>query len=99
MKYSRKEAIEEVRRRENLLHEKDDRKKLSVLSISAAVLLCSMVGIVYGIGGEPSSIVLAGDSYGAMLVNADVGGYILAGVIAFMAGVIITVMCVRHKRH
>ena len=99
MKYSREEAIKEIRSRKNALQEKDDRRKLSVLSVLSAVLLCSTVVILSGISGDPSSVVLAGSGFGAMLVNADVGGYILAGVIAFMAGVIITVMCVRHKRH
>jgi hypothetical protein len=99
VKYSREEKIKRIRRRESAYRDKKESKKLSSLGMTTAILLCSVVGLVVEMSDRPSRIIIAGNGYGAMLVNSGAGGYILAGVIAFMAGVIITVLCVRHRRH
>lgn len=36
--------------------------------------------------------------YGTILLGAGAGGYVLAGVLAFMAGVVVTVLCIRHRK-
>ena len=35
--------------------------------------------------------------YGAVLLHEDVGGYIMVGLLAFIAAVIITILCVRFQ--
>ena len=41
----------------------------------------------------------AGGSFGAMLLREDAGGYVLVGVAAFAAAVVLTVVCMRlHER-
>lgn len=36
--------------------------------------------------------------YGSALLYGDAGGYVLAGVLSFSAGVVITVLCIRCKK-
>lgn len=42
---------------------------------------------------------MPGGSFGAMLLREDAGGYVLVGVAAFAAAVVLTVVCMRlHER-
>lgn len=72
-------------------HEKRSIYSLSTICILLSVLLVGMTGWFSGF--EPMVHIAM---YGSMLLHEDAGGYVLVGVIAFTAAVIITVLCIRY---
>ena len=75
------------------------RQRREAISLSAACMLLFAVlmqaaGTVVG-PGQPE----AWGVFGAMLLREDAGGYVLVGVAAFAAAVVLTVVCMRlHER-
>lgn len=93
------DAVFEVRRRAAVLVKKRDRL-VTVLLASASAALSGAVaaaavllaGSFSGFASDPE------DAYGAMMAGEEFGGYALAGVISFLAGVVITVVCIRYQK-
>ena len=88
---ARRVALVKQRVRENTRR----RQRREVISLSAAcILLCAALmqtaGTVVG-PGQTS----AWGVFGAMLLRADAGGYVLVAVVSFAAAVVITALCFR----
>lgn len=64
---------------------------LSTICVLLSVLLVGMTGWFSGV----EQMIYIG-MYGSMLLHENAGGYVLVGVIAFTAAVIITVLCIRY---
>lgn len=92
---TRRVALVKQRVRENTRR----RQRREAISLSTAcMLLCAALtqaaGTVVG-PGQPE----AWGAFGAMLLREDAGGYVLVGVAAFTAAVVLTVVCMRlHER-
>lgn len=65
------------------------------LFILCLFLSVSLVGTLGMFTGSGHSAVLS--VYGSILLHEDVGAYMLAGVIFFTAGVVITALCIRYR--
>lgn len=92
---ARRVALVKQRVRENTRR----RQRHGIYGLSAACVLLFAVlmqaaGTVVG-PGQPE----AWGVFGAMLLREDAGGYVLVGVAAFTAAVVLTVVCMRlHER-
>ena len=92
---ARRVALVKQRVRENTRR----RQRRGIYGLSAACMLLFAVltqaaGTVVG-PGQPE----AWGVFGAMLLREDAGGYVLVGVAAFAAAVVLTVVCMRlHER-
>ena len=92
---ARRVALVKQRVRENTRR----RKRRGIYGLSAACMLLFAVltqaaGTVVGQGQTA-----AWGVFGAMLLREDAGGYVLVGVAAFAAAVVLTVVCMRlHER-
>lgn len=93
---ARRVALVKQRVRENTRR----RQKHGIYVLSSACLLLfaalmQTAGMVIGQGQTAAQ-----GGFGAMLLHEDAGGYVLVGVIAFAAAVILTVLCIhfREKR-
>ena len=75
------------------------RQRREAISLSAAcMLLCAALMQTAGTVVAPGQTAAWG-SFGAMLLRQDAGGYVLVGVAAFTAAVVLTVVCMRlHER-
>lgn len=75
------------------------RQRREVISLSAAcMLLCAALMQTAGTVVAPGQTAAWG-VFGAMLLREDAGGYVLVGVAAFTAAVVLTVVCMRlHER-
>ncbi len=93
--YSMEKTAREVARRETFLRRSWFRRKIAGLSALSAVL-CVTLTVCFGYFGRsaPPSVP-ALTVYGTILLGGGAGGYVLAGVIAFMAGAGITAACIR----
>ena len=58
-----------------------------------AIALAAMIGKLGGLTHRPATEGYAG----ASMLSEDAGGYVLAAVLAFMLGVIVTVLCIRYR--
>lgn len=89
------ERVRLARRRAAVLERRLERYgigALGALCFALAVALTAALGAVM----EAENAVLFGAS-GAMLLYENAGGYVLVGVIAFTAAVVITVACMRYR--
>ena len=97
LKYSLEQSLQELSARSRRLRRKRKRQSLGALSAASLVLFAALIVSVRTVAGrlspEAESSVL-----GAFVLPNAAGGYILAGVIAFVLGVIITLLCIRYKR-
>lgn len=87
VKLVKKRILEKQRRRE-----KHNLYGLSALSV---VLLVSLTYTFHVVSGMGKAAVFG--MYGSILMHEDAGGYILVGILAFTAAVIITLLCIRYK--
>lgn len=100
MKYSKKEAIKEIQLREADLREKRYNREMPLLSV-ASVILTAMVAALLNLCRDELGVgITTNRNFGTMLLDSEIGVYVLLAVIAFMAGVVITVLCMRyHRKH
>lgn len=62
--------------------------------VSAALCCCLIYGLGYFSGKSPGAVQ---DMNGATMLLENAGGYVLVGVLCFIAAVVITVLCIRSR--
>ena len=97
MRYSTDDQLQEVMRRKRQRRKRRGRQITGFLSGTAACLAIASAAVVSVFSGADTAYV-ADSAYGAFLLSSRSGSYVLCGVIAFMCGSLITVLCVRRKR-
>ena len=81
----------EIRRRA-----RERRKTVALGMCSSGLALCLLL-FVFGEDGT-HAVGFAGLYNGTTILFENAGGYVLTAVIAFMVGVLITVLCIRSRR-
>ena len=76
------------------LRERRERRKTAALGAGCAGLAACLTALIFG---ESHTGGTAGVYTGATMLFEDAGGYVLSAVLAFMLGVIITVLCIRYR--
>ena len=85
------------RRAALLIHQREKKTLILIggacfcLSVLLAAVTAHLTALPYGMAGS--------DFTGASLLAESTGGYVLAAVIAFMAGVVITAALIRRRNH
>ncbi len=92
MRYSNDEAMREIMARKDRIARKRDARRIRVLGGATALLALALVLTLSRLT-VPSDH--AASSYGAFLLSAQAGGYVLAGVLCFALGVVFTLLCSR----
>ena len=83
------------RRKEELIRRRE-RDILYLTAVCSCILLAVLIPVVNGISGPSAEG--PGDVFtGASLLDESAGGYILIALAAFMAGVVITVICIKTR--
>ena len=77
------------------LRERRERRKTGALGAGCAGLTVCLAALIFG-GSHAGGT--AGAYTGAAMLFENAGGYVLAAVLAFMLGVIITVLCIRYRK-
>lgn len=92
------ERVQFLHRRAKELKRKRDRDRLAVFGSLSASLMVLLVALIRGLSGTLRPIV-GGELAGASMLSEGAGGYVLAAVAAFTAGVLVTaVIYYRRKR-
>ena len=84
-----------ARRRAAVLARRVRLRGIGGLGAVSAALFAARIAAMGAVTG-PDSAAVTGAS-GAMLLYEDAGGYVLVGVAAFTAAVLITVACIRYR--
>ncbi len=96
MKYTKDEALEEIIKRGRKIREKRNKQITGVLSTTTVILtfiLFLSISIFTG-----NVVTGTHSAYGSFLLPTEVLGYVIVAVIAFVMGVIITVIVRQYKR-
>ena len=98
MKYTASESLKQVLDRRDQLKRKREQKRLVWCSLSLCVLL---VVLTLSVTSTPLAVQNGGNetAMGSFLLEAQTGGIIAAVVLAFLLGVLITLLCIRKNRH
>ena len=96
MKLSDNEAFDEIIKRGDKIRKKHEQSIMRVLSATTAVLAVALLGAISfygGVGVERSET-----DYGSFFLPAEAGGYVIAALIAFVLGVVITFFILHCRR-
>lgn len=88
--------VEMVKKRIRQRQRNLERYKICSLFSICVLLSVVLVGVM-GTLTEFAQATLPG-MYGSMLLREGVGGYVLVGVLAFTAAVVITVLCIKYQQ-
>ena len=96
MRFTNEEAFREVLRRGSIVRKRRENRNIRILGGMTGVLLVGLICVIasFSRGGVGS----AGNAYGAFLLSAEAGGYVLTAVIAFAAGVVLTVLIWQYRK-
>ena len=87
-----------VHKRTEELRRRREKDMLFLTGVCSCILLVVLIPVIAGLTG-PSAESFSDVFTGASLLDPGVGGYVMAAVLAFMAGVIVTIAIIRgnHK--
>ena len=90
------ERLVRMHKRAAEIKRQDDKSRLRILGSLSAVLWICLVAVIQQVQTMRHEI-LTSHSTGSSLLSEDVGGYVLAAVVSFTAGVIITVIIYKYR--
>ena len=96
MRYSPDEALHLTLERASRLRARRRQRKRLALSVGAGGCACALLGFGYAFAANGGTT-LAKEHYGAFLLPSNAGGYFLIGVLAFAAGVLVTLLSLRYR--
>ncbi len=91
-----KERVESLHARIDALRRMRERRKTGLTGAACAVLALCLVWLIF-VGGTAHAGGSAGLYSGATILFENAGGYVLAAIIAFMTGVVITAVILKKK--
>ena len=97
MKYTNDEAFTEVIKRSRTLKIKHEKKVTTLLSVSASIAAVTMILTIGVFGGVAAGTF--GSAYGSFLLPTQAGGYVLAAVVAFAAGIGTTLGVQKYRKN
>lgn len=92
------EKLTRMHRRAAEIRRQEDKSKLRILGSLSCVLLLGLVVTMHQLQSMHHEM-LTGYYTGSSLLDASAGGYVLAAVIAFIAGVIITAIIYKWRNN
>lgn len=96
VRYGTEEALRRTLERAEALRARSFRRRQRALALGTGGCFCALLALGYGLASR-SGFSLEKADYGAFLLPSRAGGYILVGVLAFAAGVLVTLLCIRYR--
>lgn len=88
--------VQRICQRAKLIRRESEKRALSFSGITSVCLLVAIGGML-GIMHKPSEVCVEG-AYSSVLLHSDVGAYIVIGLIAFVAGVTVTIVGIKYNK-
>ena len=89
------EQMSEIRRRSSLYREKKQIRRLSLLAAGMGAMLVMILMFAPGVSGtvgESSSVL------GATILGPEAGGYVIAALLSFALGIIVTLITQKYRK-
>ena len=96
MKYTTEKALNEIKRRARKIKQRHEKRITNILTGSASFCLIALFAVISAF--SDSQVFGAQSEYGAFILPAETGGYVLVAVIGFTLGILITLLINRLKR-
>ena len=96
MKYSKEDALKEIKRRARVIRQKHDKRMLNALSAAAGFTLIALFAVIGSI--SESEVSKSQTDYGAFILSTETGGYVLTAVLGFVLGVCVTLLIRQLKK-
>ena len=96
MRFTNEDALHEVLKRGKAVRRRKERRAMRVTAGVTGLLLLGLIVVIASFAGKGISG-NANPAYGAFLLSAEAGGYILTAVIAFAIGVTVTVLALKYR--
>ena len=90
MKYTKEDALKEIRRRAGIIRQNQERRTTRILTTTACLTLVALFTIIGIFSG--SAVTSTQSEYGAIILSAETGGFILAAILGFVLGVVATLL-------
>ena len=97
MKYSLDDALNEIGRRKKEMIRRKKLRQIGILSVLAVLNLVLLSAVLYHVI-SPLDIDGSYSVYGSLMLPEKAGGYIIVGVLCFIAAVILTLLCIKWKK-
>lgn len=91
------QRIQKIRQRSRQYRRRYENRRLGELIFSCGFLLLCIFSVLNEVNMSGSSTVTGG--YSSVVLHSGGGAYVFVGIAAFVAGVTITVLCMRYRRH
>ena len=88
--------LREIRSRTKQYRKKYENRLLTCLAMCNLILFAG-IGVLFRSVQGPGTVAVA-DAYGTVLLRDVAGVYVVIGIVAFVAGVALTVICIRLKK-
>jgi len=98
MKFDANAEFREVLRRGSEIKRKKEQRTTRILAGTSVGLFALLSLSVYRIAGNVRPEEGVRTAYGAFFLPSEIGGYVIAAVLAFALGVTVTLLCIRHKK-
>ncbi len=98
MNYSDEDALKEVLKRKDKIIRRRSSKTCGYLAAAGTALFAALVTVISVLPAGSATPVSGGSIYGAFLLGREAGGYVLAAVIAFILGVVVTLLCIKYRQ-
>ncbi len=89
------EQMAEIRRRSSLYREKKQIRALSLLAAGMGALLMMVLMFAPGVSGTVGK---SSDLLGATILGPEAGGYVIAALLSFTLGVIVTIITQKYRK-
>ncbi len=99
MNYSDEDALKEVLKRKDNVIRKRNAKACGYLGAASAVLLAALITVISVFPAGSSVTGTDGTVYGAFILEREAGGYVFASVIAFILGIVVTLLCIKYRQY
>lgn len=87
--------VREIRRRTRRYRRRRENRELFSLTVFGLFLLAG-IGVLFR-SVQTSGVASVADGYGGVLLQDGAGAYVIVGIVAFVIGVSVTVLCIRLK--
>ena len=99
MKYTNEEMVSEILKRSDKVRDERRKKNSLYLGTASAVLLAALIAVIGFMPAGMSGGYTENTMYGAFLLGREAGGYVLAAVIAFVLGIVVTLLLIKRRNH
>ena len=97
MSFTTEEALQEVLKRSEEIRIRNGQRKTAALAAATMTLLSGLILVIASFAGTATAEITE-STYGAFLLSAQYGGYILVAVLAFAAGAALTALIMHRGR-